>query len=318
MAALGEYFRLPQEIPLQHMKIPPTLLTLIIGMAVVCPKTAFSQDQKKEEHKSSGAQSHGGKSAQQAAPRPAAPGHAANGQHHQGGGATAPAQQMQVNHHSSVQQSAPQRSYSGGNASHGQQKHSQGVSPQIVSNSGSSQSYHRSGGTVVTPQVAQSRGGHGGGFSGQVAPNAQYNGANGGGHQGRGGYQGQVAPNSQYNSGNNYGGNWYPANSHRDWNQNQQYYWNHHNYCWYQGGWLIIDAGFNPYYVTTGYSGNYNNGSIVSSVQQSLANQGYYNGPIDGIMGRGTRHAIANYQGDHNLNATGHINGDLLQSLQIQ
>ena len=293
MAALEECFRLPQEAPLQLMKIPTTLLTLMIGMAVVCPKSAFSQDQKKDGHKSSGAQSHGGKAAQHAA---APQGHAANVQHHQGG-AAASSQQVQVSHSSNVQ-----RSYSGGNSYHGQQKHSQGVSPQIVSNNGSAQSYRHSGG----------------GYNGQVAPNAQYNGGNGGGHQGRGGYQGQVTPNGQYNRGNNYGGNWYPANTHNDWNQNNVYYWNNHHYGWYQGGWLILDAGFNPYYTSTGYVGYSNSGSIVSSVQSALANQGYYNGPIDGIMGGGTRSAIANYQGDHNLNVTGHINGDLLQSLQIQ
>lgn len=304
------------------MRPPRTSLAIMIAVAVIFPMAAFSQDQKKDEKKSQGGEQHGGggKLTQQAAPRAATPqGHVANGQHHQEGGATAPSQQIQVSHHSNIQPSAPQRSYSGGNASHGQQKHAQGVSPQIVSNSSSVKPSYRAGGSTVSPQIVRSGNGGGGGYQGQVAPNAQYNSGNGGGHQGRGGgYAGQVTPNSQYNSGNNYGGNWYPANTHNDWNQNGQYYWNNHNYRWYQGGWLIIDTGFNPYYVTTGYSGYSNNGSVVSSVQAALANQGYYNGPVDGMMGRGTRRAIANYQGDHNLNVTGRINGDLLQSLQIQ
>jgi len=315
MAVPGNFFSLSHRKHfLQLMKIPTTLLTVIVIMAVIFPMSAFSQDQKKDEKKPNGGHQ------QQAAPHHAAPqGHAANVQH-QGGRVGSPSQQGQVSHSANVQQAAPQRSYSGGNVSHGQQKHAQGSSPQVVSNNGSVQSHHQSGGSAVTPQVAQSRGshGHGGGYAGQVAANSQYNGGNGGGHQGRGGYVGQVTPNTHYNSGNNYGGNWYPATSHNDWNQNNLYYWNNHNYCWYQGGWLIIDAGFNPYYVNTGYSGYSNNGSIVSSVQASLANQGYYDGPVDGMMGRGTRRAIANYQGDHNLNVTGHINDDLLESLQIQ
>lgn len=125
----------------------------------------------------------------------------------------------------------------------------------------------------------------------------------------------QITPNGQYNSSNNYGGYWSQANTHNDWSHNGRHYWNDHNYRWYQGGWLIIDAGFNPYYVNTGY-GNY--ASPVSSVQASLANLGYYDGPIDGDAGPGTRNAIASYQNDHNLNVTGRIDGDLLQSLQLE
>ena len=53
-------------------------------------------------------------------------------------------------------------------------------------------------------------------------------------------------------------------------------------------------------------------------MQTSLSNLGYYNGPIDGDAGPGTHNAIASYQTDHNLDVTGHINGDLLSSLQLQ
>jgi len=88
---------------------------------------------------------------------------------------------------------------------------------------------------------------------------------------------------------------------------------------------LIVNSFFNPFYVTSGYGNNgyenngyYTDGSLVSRVQMSLANQGYYRGPIDGDAGPGTRNAIASYQNDQNLNVTGHINGDLLQSLQLQ
>jgi hypothetical protein len=132
--------------------------------------------------------------------------------------------------------------------------------------------------------------------------------------------QPQITPNGQYNSGNNYGGYWSSGNTHNDWSHSGRHYWNNNNYVWYQGGWLLVNAFYNPFYVTSGYANNgyYNNGSLVSRVQTSLAGLGYYNGAIDGDAGQGTRNAIASYQNAQNLNVTGHINGDLLQSLQIQ
>jgi len=130
--------------------------------------------------------------------------------------------------------------------------------------------------------------------------------------------QTQVYSNQQYNRNNNYGGLWYPAHTHSDWNQNQHYYWNNHNYQWYNGGWLIIDAGFNPYYTNSGYGSGYGyRGSVVSDVQVRLSRQGYYHGAIDGDIGPGTRHAIAEYQGDHDLLVTGRINDPLLLSLRL-
>ena len=104
----------------------------------------------------------------------------------------------------------------------------------------------------------------------------------------------------QYTRSNNYGGLWFPETTHRDWDRNGEHYWNRHHYRWYEGGWLIIDGGFTPYYS--------NGGSIASSVQMRLADQGYYRGPIDGDIGPGSRNAIANYQSDYGLRVTGRIN----------
>ena len=112
-----------------------------------------------------------------------------------------------------------------------------------------------------------------------------------------------------YNKSNNYGGLWFAENTHSDWNRESHYYWNHHNYRWYEGGWLIIDGGYLPY--------GFNSGSAASNVQMSLANQGYYNGAIDGDIGPASRIAIADYQSDHDLRVTGRINDSLLHSLQI-
>jgi hypothetical protein len=122
--------------------------------------------------------------------------------------------------------------------------------------------------------------------------------------------QTQVSSNQTYNKGNNYGGLWFAGDTHSDWNRNGEHFWNNHNYRWYEGGWLIIDGGYNPYY-TGGVS-------TVSSVQMKLADQGYYRGPIDGDMGPGTRNAIADYQSDYDLRVTGHINDPLLQSLRLE
>lgn len=53
-------------------------------------------------------------------------------------------------------------------------------------------------------------------------------------------------------------------------------------------------------------------------VQRALAALGYYNGAIDGIVGRGTRAAISLYQIDYNLSVTGTITPELLDSLGIK
>jgi localization factor PodJL len=50
-------------------------------------------------------------------------------------------------------------------------------------------------------------------------------------------------------------------------------------------------------------------------VQQELAQLGYYQGPIDGIVGPVTQAAIAAYQRDNGLPATGAIDTRLLAAL---
>jgi len=53
-------------------------------------------------------------------------------------------------------------------------------------------------------------------------------------------------------------------------------------------------------------------------VQQRLAHKGFYRGPIDGIIGSGSRRAIADYQYSVGLSATGRIDDSLLDSLGIE
>jgi hypothetical protein len=52
-------------------------------------------------------------------------------------------------------------------------------------------------------------------------------------------------------------------------------------------------------------------------VQRELRREGYYRGPIDGVIGPSSRQAIAAYQRDNGLTPTGRINGPLLDSLGL-
>lgn len=60
-----------------------------------------------------------------------------------------------------------------------------------------------------------------------------------------------------------------------------------------------------------------NVGSADAAVQRALARRGYYNGPIDGDIGPGTRAAIARYQRDRGLRPTGVVDSTLLRSLGL-
>jgi hypothetical protein len=112
------------------------------------------------------------------------------------------------------------------------------------------------------------------------------------------------------NQSNHYDGQWVSADSHSDWDVNSEHSWNHHHYRYYDGGWLIIDMDPSPIVVGGGSTG--------TSVQASLAQQGYYHGPIDGDIGPGTRRAIAHYEGDNGLPVNGVIDEPLLVSLRLE
>ena len=117
------------------------------------------------------------------------------------------------------------------------------------------------------------------------------------------------------NNGNN-GRRQYAFASHAGWNNNQRYFWHGHHYGWFDNGWFILDPGYVGGYYGPGYG--YNNGGSVSvTVQQALEQQGYYNGPIDGIVGPGTSAAITAYQQNNGLPVTGTITPGLLNSLGV-
>ena len=99
---------------------------------------------------------------------------------------------------------------------------------------------------------------------------------------------------------------------------------------WYPG-WGYYDYGYpyysdysyddyyypDNYYPDNGYSGQKGSASIQALVQDSLARRGYYDGPVDGAVGSGTRSAIREFQRDNGLPVTGRIDSQLVQTLQI-
>ena len=61
------------------------------------------------------------------------------------------------------------------------------------------------------------------------------------------------------------------------------------------------------------YEGN--GTSLEADVQHALKRRGYYSGSVDGDIGPRSRAAIREFQADHGLPVTGHLDGPLLRSL---
>jgi len=124
---------------------------------------------------------------------------------------------------------------------------------------------------------------------------------------------------------------WYRNNG---WSEDSNYWRSHHHHRFFndQLGVFIIDD-FGPDYYPYGYG--YDAGDVYATsepmylnsyavddqtaiaVQDALAQDGYYNGPIDGIIGPGTRAAITRYQEDAGLPVTGMIDDSLVRSLGL-
>jgi len=98
---------------------------------------------------------------------------------------------------------------------------------------------------------------------------------------------------------------------------------------WGWGGWWYPPYdGYYPYYddYYPDYDEQPTSGSqydteywsnLAMSVQTKLAEQGYYRGQIDGIVGSGSLQAIRQFQSDHRLAVTGKIDPKLLKALGI-
>ena len=129
-------------------------------------------------------------------------------------------------------------------------------------------------------------------------------------------------------------GNW-----HNDWDRRHAHFDHGRFFVFIDGFWCGLDAGYPwdylPYYSNDYYPYDYyadtdpydNSGATynigaadsatVQTVQARLLNLGYYNGSIDGIFGPSTRDAVARFQIANQLNVTGSLSPDTLQSLGL-
>src|SRR6266513_1149686 len=130
------------------------------------------------------------------------------------------------------------------------------------------------------------------------------------------------------------------ANWHRDWDRRHAHFFHNRFFVFDDGFWFGLDDGFYPwdylpYYADDYYPYDYYaddqpydntepvyNGvpaadPTVEATQERLAQLGYYNGPVDGVFGSTTRDAVANYQIANQLNVTGSLSPDTLQSLGL-
>lgn len=105
-----------------------------------------------------------------------------------------------------------------------------------------------------------------------------------------------------------------------DWYPDRDWAWHHHHRFFWGGVWVIGDYpayGYAPTDYVIDNSVPYAASSTAVDVQEALAEEGYYNGPIDGVIGSETRDAIASYQSDNGLAVSGLIDEELMSSLGV-
>jgi len=95
------------------------------------------------------------------------------------------------------------------------------------------------------------------------------------------------------------------------------------------GGWYYWNAGYwfpawgyatDAYYPYDGPIYGYNGFTpdrVIVDVQEQLQRVGYYDGPVDGVLGPMTREAIAAFQADNGLSVTSVIDEPTLSTLGI-
>ena len=130
---------------------------------------------------------------------------------------------------------------------------------------------------------------------------------------------------------NRFAGRHYAAfrNYHRSWHDRAWWRSHYNRIIFVSGGWYFWNAGY--WYPAWGYDPGYyypydgpiygaaslTPGQIVANVQQQLRDEGYYDGPIDGLLGPQTRYAIAAYQADHGLAVTSAVDEPTLATLGL-
>jgi hypothetical protein len=118
-------------------------------------------------------------------------------------------------------------------------------------------------------------------------------------------------------------------NYHRSWHNRSWWSSHYNNIVFVNGGWYYWNTGYwypawgydsAAYYPYDGPIYGYNNlgpDRVTVEVQQQLARDGYYDGPIDGALGPMTRRAIAAFQADHGLAVTAAIDEPTMQTLGV-
>ncbi len=131
--------------------------------------------------------------------------------------------------------------------------------------------------------------------------------------------------------GSRFSGQQYAAfrNYHRQWHDRGWWSSHYNRIIFVGGGWYFWNTGY--WYPAWGYDpyayypydgpiygyGNLTPDQIVVEVQTQLQRDGYYAGPIDGVLGRMTRQAIAAFQADHGLAVTSTVDEPTLSTLGI-
>jgi hypothetical protein len=118
-------------------------------------------------------------------------------------------------------------------------------------------------------------------------------------------------------------------NYHRQWHD--RVWWRSHydRIIFVSGGWYYWNSGYwypawgyasGAYYPYDGPIYGYNDltpDQVVVNVQAQLQHDGYYSGPVDGVLGPMTRQAIAAFQADHGLAITSAVDRPTLSSLGL-
>src|SRR6266567_1728498 len=142
--------------------------------------------------------------------------------------------------------------------------------------------------------------------------------------------RGNVAINNNFRS-DAFRGRQYTAfrDYHRQWHD--RYWWRSHydRIVFVNGGWYYWNTGYwfpawgyatDAYYPYDGPIYGYNGlapDQVVVDVQEQLQRDGYYDGPIDGVLGPMTREAIAAFQADNGLAVTSVVDEPTLATLGI-
>ncbi len=118
-------------------------------------------------------------------------------------------------------------------------------------------------------------------------------------------------------------------NYHRQWHDRGWWRSHYNRIVFVNSGWYYWNAGYwfpawgyaaGAYYPYDGPIYGYNGlppDQVTVDVQQQLQRDGYYDGPIDGVLGPMTREAIAAFQADNGLSVTSVIDQPTLATLGI-